>query len=173
MKQLIRLIAIIATIGAVPERLTLQQIVDDFWLVNGYGWNEYAIWAAQYIGPEPVWGNIGGEWVYRGMSDRYHFARGRATRTVDVRTKATLKNNVWIVEEQTINERTEIIFLPSTNQVTPIVPSDANTIIWIPDPPEPVDPNMIAILQLEEFMQDPNNIRLGQGLLDLVEGEMK
>lgn len=163
--------------------LTLKQ-VSDLWLTNGFNFSDYAIWAAQYTGPngDPVWGNIGGEWVYRGLSDKYHFATGQAKRTVVVRTAATLKGGVWVVEKQVIDQHTVIDFLPGGTIVEPVVSEPNDIIQWISDPPgiweddpnnmisTPIDPNALVAKVETLAGNDPNDIALRK-LLGLLKEE--
>ncbi len=167
MKNLIRLIVCISAIGA-PEPFLKK--VADMWLINGYNLNDYAIAAANYTGEEgePVWVYFSGEWVYRGLSDRYYFSKGQATRTIDVHTKTVLRDGVWFVEAQIIDTHTEIKFLPP-DQVAPIVVPDPNDIIVRP---EPFDPNTLLSIIDGRIEQDPNDPSL-QILRNLLTGEIK
>lgn len=149
MKKLIIIASLFIVSLAGSEPLSLEQMATlrqaGLLTMKDFG-KRAATWGLEKNVYTPEWGYVDGQWIYRGMERYRTFGVGQARRTVTTVTELVLKNGMWFVEAQTIEENTVIDYKTET------IPRPRRT----PTPVE-TDPNATAMVFVPASF-DPNEI---------------
>ena len=172
----LKLIVLIAAIGATPERLTLPEVCE-LYQSGLYDLHDFGEWAADYKRTTvPIgWLRLNGKDLIPFASKAYW--DGSTTRTVTVTTKINVLNGIGQVKSRQVESDLTTEFTPQPILKWPVIEpigiDDPNDFITLQAPIYPVDPNAV-ISQLETLLvTDPNSAGIWNGFLDLLKGEQE
>ena len=157
-------------IALAADSMTLKQ-VSVLWLVDGWNFKDYAVWAKNYgkiawqDGPSDVyhvWDWVDGQWIFEDKL-KYDRCIGPAERTISTYTTYSLINGEWRVQCHDVNDH--IRFKPAEVLPVKIDPIPAE------EGPTPEEQAVISLKGL--IASDPNNAPILKSLLKLVEPELE
>ena len=169
MKNLIRLITIIAAIGVPSQRLTLPQVCE-LYQSGLYDLHDFSAWAEDYQrdGLPFAWGLLDSSaWI---PFPAQSYFDGKSSGTINITTEFSVTDGLCLVESRRIQTDLLTTFTPRPIPIWPV--EDPN------QPPEdiveltePADPNALLAIIDGRIKQDPNDPGL-KLLRNLVEDEV-
>ena len=172
----LKLIVLIAAIGATPERLTLPEVCE-LYQSGLYDLHDFGEWAADYKRTTVPIG-----WLRLNGKDLIPFASkvywdGSTTGTVTETRRINVANGIGQLEWEKVDIHIITTYTPQPvlrwPDIEPDGIDDPNDFITLSPPIYPADPNAV-ISQLETLLvTDPNSAGIWNGFLELLKGEQE